>query len=334
MSATIGEFPARRLRRLREHPALRELRRETRVHPHDLIQPLFVTDDRALRGPVEGMPGVARIGIEELPEAVAAVEATGVRGVLLFGAPRRKDERGSEAFEADGLAARAIGAAREGSRNIAVITDLCLCQYTTHGQCGLVRGGRIANDGTLETLARAAAEYARAGATLVAPSGMMDGGVSAVRAALDGADAPDVGVLAYSVKLASALYGPFREAGRSTAAVEDRSTHQIDPANGREALAKAEQDAREGADIVMVKPALTALDLVAGVRARLGDLPVAAYEVSGEHAMLEAAAAQGMIDRRRAALESLTAIKRAGADMIVTYRAAEAAGWLREGEWS
>lgn len=330
MTATV---PARN-RRLRLTPSLRNLFRESRLHPQDLVAPLFVTDDHSLCGPVPNGPGLDRHHVDDLADVVGELAATGVGGVLLFGIPGRKDSLGTSAWETDGVVAQAIRGIRKTAHDLVIIADVCLCQYTTHGHCGVLTGGRIDNDATLELLARASATYGRAGAHLVAPSGMMDGAVGAIRQTLDADDLSDVGILAYSIKHASALYGPFRDVARSTPASGDRRSHQLDPANAREALREATADRREGADVLMVKPALTNLDTLVRLRLAHPDVPLAAYEVSGEYAMLRAAAERGWLDERATSLELLAAIKRAGADIIVTYRAAQAATWIREGAWT
>lgn len=321
-----------RMRRLRSSPAMRDLVREHRLHPHDLVEPLFVTDDPDLAGEIPELPGVRRRLVDDVAAEVARIHAAGIRGVLLFGVPRHKDASGSGASADDGVVCEAIRAIRSAGHDLAVLADVCLCQYTEHGHCGVLDAdGRILNDETLEVLAEASLAYARAGASMVAPSGMMDGAVGAIRTGLDEAGFEDTGILAYSVKHASALYAPFRDAARSAPAAGDRATHQLDPANARQALREAELDLAEGADILMVKPALTNLDTLAILRARHPAAILAAYEVSGEYVMLEAAAERGLLDPRRVGLELLTAMKRAGADLIVTYRARRAAAWLREG---
>jgi porphobilinogen synthase len=320
-----------RHRRLRATAPLRDLFREQRVHSHDLIAPLFVTDDRTLAGPLGALPGVYRHHIDGIVDAAGEIAASGVRGVILFGVPGRKDEVGSGAWDEEGVVTRSIRAIRAAGIDLAIVADVCLCQYTTHGHCGVLADGRVINDETLVLLARTSAAYAAAGASLVAPSGMMDGAVGAIRQSLDADGFGDVGILAYAVKHASALYGPFREAARSTPAVGDRRSYQLDPANGREALREAATDLAEGADVIMVKPALTNLDTLVRLRLAHPGTPLAAYEVSGEYAMVQAAAAQGWLHERDASLEILTAIKRAGADLIITYRAVAATRWIREG---
>jgi porphobilinogen synthase len=324
---------ALRGRRLRRTPALRALVRETRLHPAMLVQPLFVQADGGLREPIGAMPGQDRLGLAALPEEAGRLRAAGVRSVLLFGLPSAKDGIGSGAWAPDGIVQEAIRILRQTDPELAIIADVCLCEYTSHGHCGVLGGGAedatVDNDATLELLARTAISLASAGADIVAPSAMMDGQVAAIRAALDAAGHGQTAILAYAAKHASAFYGPFREAADSAPAFGDRRSYQMDPANGREALREIDADLAEGADMIMVKPALPALDLVAAARARTS-VPIAAYQVSGEYAAICAAAANGWLDRRAAALESLVAIARAGADVIVTYFAAEAAGWLRD----
>jgi porphobilinogen synthase len=320
-------FPETRLRRLRRTAALRDLVRETQLGPERLVAPLFVASEG---GAVESMPGVSRLTISGALDAAARLEALGVPGVLLFGIPDHKDAEGSGAWDEEGavqLAVRAIKAAHPG---MVVMTDVCLCEYTNHGHCGVVReDGTIDNDASLELLARTAVSHARAGADVIAPSDMMDGRVAAIRAELDAEGFAELPILAYAAKFASAYYGPFREAAGSAPAFGDRRSYQLDPANVREALRETELDIAEGADIVMVKPALAYLDVIAAVRA-MTRLPLAAYNVSGEYAMVKAAAASGAFDERAIVLETLTSIRRAGADMIITYHAEDAARWLAQ----
>jgi porphobilinogen synthase len=320
-------FPETRLRRLRRTAALRDLVRETQLGPERLVAPLFVASEG---GAVESMPGVSRLTISGALDAAARLEALGVPGVLLFGIPDHKDAEGSGAWDEEGavqLAVRAIKAAHPG---MVVMTDVCLCEYTNHGHCGVVReDGTIDNDASLELLARTAVSHARAGADVIAPSDMMDGRVAAIRAELDAEGFAELPILAYAAKFASAYYGPFREAAGSAPAFGDRRSYQLDPANLREALRETELDIAEGADIVMVKPALAYLDVIAAVRA-MTRLPLAAYNVSGEYAMVKAAAASGAFDERAIVLETLTSIRRAGADMIITYHAEDAARWLTQ----
>lgn len=323
-------YPQRRLRRLRSTPGVRELLRETRLAPPDFIAPLFVVERDGDAGPVAPMPGVERYTLKNLPGAVERLAACGVRGVMLFGVPATKDADASCATEGDSIVARAVRSINEATDRVAVFTDVCLCSYTDHGHCGSPRDGRIDNDATLDVIAQMAVAHARAGADFVAPSGMMDGMVGAIRRALDENELSHVGILSYAVKYASAFYGPFREAADSTPQFGDRRSYQLDPAATSQALAEAQLDVDEGADMLMVKPALPYLDIVRRVRDRFPDHPLAAYQVSGEYSMIKAAAANGWLDERSAALESLTAIKRSGADMIITYFAQQAATWLTE----
>jgi porphobilinogen synthase len=337
MSLTVdtGAAPAIALRgrRLRRTWALRGLVRETRLHPQMLVQPLFIQAGAADREPIRSMPGQDRLGLAAIPEEAARLRAAGVQSVLLFGLPSAKDATGSGAWAADGIVQEAIRALKVADPDLVIIADVCLCEYTNHGHCGVLAGSveyaTVDNDGSLELLARIAVSLAEAGADIVAPSAMMDGQVAVIRSALDEAGHGQTAILAYAAKHASAFYGPFREAADSAPAFGDRRSYQMDPANGREARREIDADLAEGADMVMIKPALPSLDLVAAARART-DVPIAAYQVSGEYAAICAAAANGWLDRRAAALESLVAIARAGADIIVTYFAVEAAGWLRD----
>jgi porphobilinogen synthase len=324
-----GGFPARRLRRLRRSEGLRRLVRETSLDPGDFMYPLFISETIAAPTPIGSMPGQAQWPLGSLAEQARTVADLGIGGVLLFGIPAHKDEVGSCAYDADGVVQRAIREIKAAAPELVVITDVCLCEYTSHGHCGLVRDGEVQNDETLELLSREAVSHAAAGADMVAPSDMMDGRVAALRKALDAAGYATTPIMAYAAKFASVFYGPFREAAESAPQFGDRRAYQMDPANGREALREIEQDVLEGADIVMVKPALPYLDVLARARDRW-QLPIAAYNVSGEYAMLKAAAANGWLDERRATLEALTSIKRAGADIIITYHAIEAARWLSE----
>ena len=320
-----------RPRRTRETAAWRRLVRETRLRPAQLLLPVFVVPGAGRREPVEAMPGVERVSPDLAVEAARAAAGAGVGGLLLFGVPDAKDAQGTGAWDPGGPVPATLRAVREAGLDLVLAADVCLCEYTDHGHCGVLDGRSVDNDATLPLLARAAAAYAEAGADVVAPSAMMDGQVAALREGLDAAGHPRVAVMAYASKHASAFYGPFREAAGSTPSFGDRRSYQMDPANGREAMREMELDAAEGADFLMVKPALTSLDLLAEARRRF-DLPLAAYQVSGEFAMLEAASQRGWIDRRRAALEALTAIARAGADVLITYYAVEAACWLAEEE--
>jgi porphobilinogen synthase len=315
------------MRRLRRTKALRDLVRETELSPRHLVQPLFVVAGEGVREPVESMPGIERFSISELVAEASELQAIGVEAVILFGIPAAKDESGSAAHDDEGVVQLAVRALKEAHPELTVITDVCLCEYTSHGHCGFVRDGEVDNDITVELLARTAISHADAGADAVAPSDMMDGRVAAIRHQLDEEGHPDTPIIAYSAKYASAFYGPFREAAESTPEFGDRRGYQMDPANAREALREARLDVAEGADMVMVKPALPYLDVIRAVREGL-DLPIAAYQVSGEYSMLKAAAANGWLDERAAALEALTAIRRAGADVILTYYAKQAATWL------
>jgi porphobilinogen synthase len=326
------ETPRARPRRLRRTAALRDALGETTVRPAQLIHPLFVRDGAGIETPIASMPGHARRTVDRLDPEVDDLEGLGVRSVLLFGVPDDKDATGSGAWDPAGPVPRAIAAIKKRDSSIAVIADVCLCEYTSHGHCGLLDDAThaVANDATLPLLARAAVAYADAGADIVAPSAMMDGQVAVIRAALDDAGHTDVAILAYAVKYASAFYGPFREAAQSAPAFGDRRAYQMHSANAREALREARLDEDEGADMLMVKPAGPYLDIIHRVRAR-SDLPLAAYQVSGEYAMLKAAAERGWIDEPRAAMESLLGIRRAGADLIITYYAKAAARWLRQG---
>jgi porphobilinogen synthase len=317
-------FPATRMRRLRRTPALRELVRETELTPRRLILPLFV--EAGLEGPrpIDAMPGVARHAIDSAVEEAREAARLGLGGVILFGIPAEKDDRGSEAWDDEGAVQLATRAIKAAVPDLNVITDVCLCEYTSHGHCGVLRDdGSVDNDASLELLARTAVSHARAGADVVAPSDMMDGRVAAIRAELDGEGFADTPIMAYSAKHASALYGPFRDAADSAPAFGDRRGYQMDPANGDEAVREALLDVAEGADVVMVKPALTALDLIWRVKQETR-MPVAAYQVSGEYAMIRASS----MDDRALALETLTAIRRAGADIVLTYFAKDAARWL------
>ncbi len=326
--------PGMRPRRLRRTPALRRMTRETQLHPADLIAPLFVTTGIDIARPIGSMPGQSQLSVDRLVAETDALLALGVPAVLLFGLPETKDAVGSAGWASDGPVPRAIAALKAHTPELVVIADVCLCEYTDHGHCGVLHAetGEVLNDETLPLLARTAAAYADAGADIVAPSAMMDGQVAAIRAALDAAGHQDVPVIAYAAKFASAFYGPFREAADSTPAFGDRRAYQMDPANGREALREVALDAAEGADMLMVKPAGLYLDIIRQVRDRY-EVPIVAYQVSGEYAAQQAAVERGWLDERRAALESLLAIKRAGADLIITYYAKAAAGWLAEGEY-
>jgi porphobilinogen synthase len=325
-------FPQTRLRRLRRTPVLRDLVRETRLDPSALVLPMFVEDGLERRGgrdPIPAMPGVDRLSISEAVAEAGEAAALGLPGVLLFGIPAEKDEEGSGAWDDDGVVQLATRAIKDAHPDLLVIADLCLCEYTSHGHCGLLRAdGSVDNDASVDLLARTAVSQARAGADVIAPSDMMDGRVGAIRAALDDDGLSDTPIMAYSAKFASAYYGPFREAAGSTPAFGDRRGYQMDPANGDEALREVRLDVEEGADVVMVKPALPYLDVLRRVKDAT-NLPVAAYNVSGEYSMLKAAIAAGYLDERLAVMEALTSIKRAGADFIFTYFAKDVAEWLR-----
>jgi porphobilinogen synthase len=318
----------RRGRRLRRSPAIRALVRETRLSPEMFIYPLFVCEGVGVRREVPSMPGVFNLSVDEAVKEAAAAKADGVPGVLLFGLPAYKDETGSAAYDAQAPVQAAVRAIKAADPSILVITDVCLCEYTSHGHCGLVVEGEIANDASVALLVRAALSHAEAGADVVAPSDMMDGRIGAIRRALDAAGFQDVAVMSYAAKYCSAFYGPFRDAADSAPKFGDRRTHQMDPANVEEALREVAEDIEEGADIVMVKPALPYLDVITRVKAEFG-YPTAAYNVSGEYSMLKAAAQSGWIDGPRAMMEMLTGIRRAGADIIITYFAREAARALR-----
>jgi porphobilinogen synthase len=326
-------FPQTRMRRLRATRALRGLVRETQLHPSDFVLPMFVAHGLDRREPIEAMPGVERLSIAHAVDEAGEAAALGVPAVLLFGIPAAKDAEGSGAWDEEGIVQLATRAIKDAHPDTLVIADLCLCEYTDHGHCGVLREGphgtSVDNDATLELLARTAVSQARAGADIIAPSDMMDGRVGVIRAALDDDGFTDTPIMAYSAKFASAFYGPFREAASSTPSFGDRRTYQMDPANGREAVREALLDVEEGADMVMVKPALAYGDLIRAVREATG-LPIAAYNVSGEYAMVKAAAAAGHLDEAAIVLEILTSLRRAGADTIITYHAKDAAGWLAE----
>ena len=322
-------FPVNRPRRLRRTATLRRMVRETRLSVDDLVLPLFAMHGKGVREPIASMPGVARLSVDLLVEECREAQALGIPAVILFGIPHRKDPLGSEAYADDGIVSRTISAVKKAVPDLAIWADVCLCEYTDHGHCGVIRDGQVDNDATLPLLAGAALAYARAGADVVAPSDMMDGRVGAIREALDESGFVDTVLCSYAAKYASAYYGPFREAAGSTPQFGDRQGYQMDPANAREALLEVALDLEEGADIVMVKPALAYLDVILRVRSEF-EVPVAAYNVSGEYALICAAAERSWVDRRRIVLETLTSIRRAGADMILTYHAKEVAQWLRE----
>ncbi len=320
-------FPYQRLRRLRQSEPLRRMVRETHLRPEDLIYPLFVVTGRDQRQPIASMPGQFRLSIDLLVKEAADARQLGIPAVILFGIPDKKDERGSGAYDPNGIVQRAVKALKEQVPGLVVITDVCIDEYTSHGHCGLVQDGRILNDETLDCLRAMALTHAKAGVDMLAPSDMMDGRVGAIRDELDRGGFSELPIMAYSAKFASCFYAPFREAADSSPKFGDRQSYQMDPANAREALREIDLDIEEGADIVMVKPALPFLDIIAAARARTNH-PIAAYQVSGEYSMIKAAAQAGWLDETRAMLESLVSIKRAGADLILTYFAKEAARLL------
>jgi porphobilinogen synthase len=322
--------PLFRPRRLREKALLRKLVRETTLAVDDLVHPLFVVHGRGVRENIASMPGQARLSVDELAKEAKDVAGMGIPAVLLFGVPHAKDPRGSEAYADDGIVQQAVRAVKDTVPDLLVITDVCLCQYTSHGHCGVVEDGTVRNDPTLELIARTAVSHTEAGADMVAPSDMMDGRVAAIREALDEATYVETPILAYSAKYASSFYGPFRDAAESAPQFGDRRSYQMDPANAVEAMREIALDVDEGADIVMVKPALPYLDVISRAKAEFG-LPLAAYSVSGEYAMIKAAGRLGWLDEERAMMEALTAIRRAGADIVITYFAKDAARLLERG---
>jgi len=330
----MTEFPKVRLRRLRASQAMRNLVRETHVTVHDLIYPIFVTEGENVKEEISSMPGVFHFSPDRLEEEIREVADLGIGAVLLFGVPDHKDALGTEAYGNNSIVQRAIRRIKKAAPELVVIADTCLCQYTDHGHCGVVRYNErtgqpeVANDLSLELLVKTAVSQAEAGADIIAPSNMMDGFVQAIRAGLDEAGFEQVPILSYAVKFASAFYGPFREAAHSAPQFGDRKTYQMDPANAREALREAAADVREGADMLMVKPALAYMDIIRAVKERF-DLPVAAYNVSAEYAMVKAAAKNGWIDEKAVVMEMMTGLKRAGADLILTYFAKDVARWLR-----
>ena len=325
--------PLYRPRRLRESALVRRMIRETRLAVDNLILPLFAIHGRGVREPIPSLPGVSRLSLDELAKEAKDAASMGIPAILLFGIPATKDPRGSEAYADDGIVQQAARMVKETIPDLLVITDVCLCQYTSHGHCGIVEDGRIKNDPTIDLLARVAVSHVEAGADIVAPSDMMDGRVAAIREALDESSYTETPIMAYSAKYASAFYGPFREAAQSAPQFGDRRSYQMDPANAVEALREVGLDVDEGADIVMVKPALAYLDVIARVRQEFG-LPVAAYSVSGEYAMIKAAGRLGWLDEERVVMEVLTAIRRAGADLIITYLAKDAARLLERQRFS
>ncbi len=323
-------FPTQRPRRLRSSTMIRDLVRETQLHPHDLVWPLFVQEETDQAVPIVSMPGQFRHSIPTLLGACERAAEAGVRAVILFGIPNEKDPQGSQAYAEDGVIQRAFRAIKAEGFPLLLMGDVCMCEYTSHGHCGHVCDQHVDNDKSLELLVKTAVSQAQAGADMVAPSDMMDGRVAAIRQGLDAAGLSEVSIMSYAAKYASAFYGPFREAAGSAPGFGDRSGYQMDPANVQEALKEVRLDIEEGADIVMVKPALAYLDIIRAVR-ETTDLPVAAYNVSGEYAMVELMAREGLMDRRRGVLEVLTSIKRAGAGILLTYHAPEVARWLKEG---
>ncbi len=321
-------FPMQRMRRMRETEPLRRMVRETTLSPSDFIYPVFVTEGQGRREPISSMPGQFRVSIDLLIKEALEVKSLGIPAMILFGIPDRKDERGSSGFDPNGIVQRAIRALKDQVPELVVITDVCIDEYTSHGHCGIVRNGKIVNDETLDCLRAMAKTHAEAGADMVAPSDMMDGRVAAIRDELDRAGFVDIPIMAYAAKFASCFYAPFRDAANSSPQFGDRQSYQMDPANKREALREIDLDVEEGADIIMVKPAMPYLDIISAARERTL-LPIAAYQVSGEYSMIKAAAQAGWLDERRAMMESLLSIKRAGAEIILTYFAKEAAALLQ-----
>ncbi len=324
----MATYPIKRLRRLRYNPIVRDLVSETRISKEDLIYPLFVVPGEKVKKEIGSMPNVYQMSIDILVEECKELEQLGIPAVILFGIPEHKDEKGSEAYNPDGIIQRAVRAIKKEVRNLLVITDVCLCEYTSHGHCGLLNGEKILNDETVEVLAKEALTHVQSGADIVAPSDMMDGRVAVIRKTLDENGFIEIPIMSYAVKYASGFYGPFRDAAESAPAFGDRRSHQMDVANALEALREAESDIEEGADIIMVKPAGAYLDIIWRVKEKYG-MPTAAYQVSGEYSMIKAAAQNGWLDGERVMLESLIAIKRAGADMILTYFAKDVARLLK-----
>ena len=323
-------FPIHRPRRLRRNENLRRMTRETHLRVDDLIMPLFIVPGTRVENPIGSMPGIAQLSVDRAVEECKRIRDLGIPGVILFGIPDEKDAVGSDAYDDNGIIQRALRALKEAVPGLTLITDVCLCEYTDHGHCGLIKGNDVENDATLELLVKESLSHVRAGADMVAPSDMMDGRVGAIRQALDREGFPHIPIMAYAAKFASGFYGPFREAAESTPQFGDRRSYQMDPANGDEALREVALDIEEGADIVMVKPALPYLDIIRRAKEKFG-YPLAAYHVSGEYAMLKAAALNGWLDEERVMLEALTSIKRAGADLILTYFAKDAAQILEKG---
>lgn len=331
--STPGQYPTVRLRRIRATAALRAMVRETSLSPAHLIAPLFITDGTQATQPIQSMPGISRVSADRVVEVAQDLAELGIQSVILFGVPDqdRKDPSGKESYSPNGAVQRAIRAIKTSGSQLVVITDVCMCEYTSHGHCGILDDNHfLQNDETLEALRRIAVSHAEAGADIVAPSGMIDGAVGAIRDALDTSGHQSVGILAYAVKYASAFYGPFREAAGGAPSFGDRRTHQLDPANRGIAMREAQLDVDEGADFLMVKPALAYLDIVSAVHEAHPGVPLVAYNVSGEYAMVKAAAAAGWVDEQGIVIESLTSMRRAGADLIITYHAADAARWLKD----
>jgi porphobilinogen synthase len=323
----MASYPTKRLRRLRYNPLIRDMVRETELSKNDLIYPLFVVPGEKIKKEVKSMPGVFQLSIENLVKECKEVASLGIPAVILFGIPEHKDEKGSEAYDPNGIIQKAVRAIKSEVKNLIVITDVCMCEYTSHGHCGLLKGEEILNDETVELLAKEALTHAQAGADIIAPSDMMDGRVAAIRKILDDNGFEKIPIMSYAAKYASGYYGPFRDAAESAPAFGDRRSHQMDTANALEALREVESDIEEGADIIMVKPAGPYLDIIRRVKDKFG-MPTSAYQVSGEYAMIKAAGQNGWIDEERVMVESLTAIKRAGADMFLTYFAKDAARWI------
>jgi len=327
----MAQFPVTRLHRLRSKEGLRCLTKETRIHTSNLVYPVFVTEGSKRKEAINAMPGICRFSVDLLPEMATELYQLGIRAILLFGVTKNKDETGTEAYNGSGIVERAVQTIKHACPEMMVITDVCLCEYTSHGHCGIIKNGQIDNDATLPMLSRMALSHARAGADMVAPSDMMDGRVKAIRNILDENDFGPLPIMVYSAKFASAFYGPFREACRSCPSFGDRRGYQMDYSNPREALREVEQDIWEGADIVMVKPALAYLDIISQVRSSF-NIPVAAYNVSGEYSMVKLAAREGLVDEKKIVLELLSSIKRAGANIIISYHARDFAMWLANGE--
>ena len=323
----MANYPVKRLRRLRYNPLIRDMVRETELSKNDFIYPLFVVPGDSVKKEIRSMPGVYQLSIDNLVKECKEVASLGILAVILFGIPKHKDEKGSEAYDPDGIIQRAVRVVKSEVKNLLVITDVCMCEYTSHGHCGLLKGEEVLNDETVELLAKESLTHAQAGADIIAPSDMMDGRVAAIRNILDENGYEKIPIMSYAAKYSSGYYGPFRDAAESAPAFGDRRSHQMDIANAYEALREVEADIEEGADIVMVKPAGPYLDIIRRVKDKFG-MPTAAYQVSGEYAMIKAAGKNGWIDEERVMLESLTAIKRAGADMFLTYFAKDAARWI------